>query len=62
MSGRIVRQSMREPAARAAATMRGRLIAQSPALRPETLLENLRLVTAAELAEAFKSFSIEVNP
>jgi predicted Zn-dependent peptidase len=55
-----ITQKLDDP--RAAATMRGRLIAQSPALRPETLLENLRLVTAAELAEAFKSFSIEVNP
>lgn len=55
-----ITQKLDDP--RAAATIRGRLLAQSPALRPETLLENLRLVTAAELADAFKSFNIEVNP
>ncbi len=55
-----ITQKLDDP--RAAATIRGRLLAQSPALRPETLLENLRLVTASELAEAFKSFTIEVNP
>ncbi len=44
------------------AALRGRLLAQSPSLRPETLLENLRTVTVPQFREAWKSFNIEVRP
>jgi len=43
------------------AALRGRLLAQSPSLRPETLLENLRTLTVEQFRDAWKSFNVEVR-
>jgi len=46
---------------KAVATLRGQLLVQSPSLRPETLIENLRTLSVEQFRTAWKSFEIEVG-
>jgi predicted Zn-dependent peptidase len=43
------------------ANLRGHLLVQSPSLRPETMIENLRTMTLDQFRQAWEAFDIEVR-